>query len=145
MEIRTKADFRALRESVGLTQQDVADEAGVSVRTVKRWEAPDGQDAPDDVVSFLIACKKSIDIDVSRYVDVVHTEVEEGATVMVPYYRTQEDLDAVQIGQGADMPVGFVNALSRKIAERLDAEGYDVFFEYSPHELDDSASSVDDD
>lgn len=130
MKIRTKADFRAMRESLGMTQQDVADEAGVAVRTVKRWESPDGQDAPEDVLAYLVACRTAMDADVALYLDVVHKEADKGATVMVPYYRTQEDLDAVQIAQGADMPVGYVNALSRKIAERLESEGYDVVFEY---------------
>lgn len=129
--IRTKADFRALRESLGMTQQDVADEAGVAVRTVKRWESPDGQDAPEDVVAFLVACKTAMDADVALYLDVVRKETDKEATVMVPYYRTQEDLDAVQINQGADLPVGYVNALSRRIAERLSDEGYDVSFEYN--------------
>lgn len=131
MRIRTKADFRALRESLGMTQQDVADEAGVAVRTVKRWESPDGQDAPEDVVAFLVACKTAMDADVALYLDVVRKETDKEATVMVPYYRTQEDLDAVQINQGADLPVGYVNALSRRIAERLSDEGYDVSFEYN--------------
>lgn len=131
MRIRTKADFRALRESLGMTQQDVADEAGVAVRTVKRWENPDGQDAPEDVVAFLVACKTAMDADVALYLDVVRKETDKEATVMVPYYRTQEDLDAVQINQGADLPVGYVNALSRRIAERLSDEGYDVSFEYN--------------
>lgn len=131
MRIRTKADFRALREYLGMTQQDVADEAGVSVRTVKRWESPDGQDAPDDVLSYLMACRTAMDADVALYLDVVHKEADKGATVMVPYYRTQEDLDSVQIKQGADLPVGYVNALSRRIAERLSGEGYDVSFEYN--------------
>lgn len=38
--IRTKAAFRALREECGLTQADIAAEAGVRLLTVKKWENP---------------------------------------------------------------------------------------------------------
>ena len=37
---RTKADFKALRERVGLSQHDVADAIMVSIKTIKRWENP---------------------------------------------------------------------------------------------------------
>ena len=39
-EKRTKAEFRALRELVGMTQAALAAELGVEVRSVKRWEKP---------------------------------------------------------------------------------------------------------
>ena len=35
---RSKADFKCLRERVGLSQQDVASALGVNIRSVKRWE-----------------------------------------------------------------------------------------------------------
>lgn len=45
---RTKAGFRALREQTGLTQEAVAEQAGVTALTVKRWESPDNGWAPSD-------------------------------------------------------------------------------------------------
>ena len=38
--IHTKAGFKVLRESLGLYQSDVAQAAGVDVKTVKNWESP---------------------------------------------------------------------------------------------------------
>ena len=38
--IHTKAGFKVLRESLGLYQSDVAEAAGVDVKTVKNWESP---------------------------------------------------------------------------------------------------------
>ena len=35
--IHTKAGFKVLRESLGLYQSDVAQAAGVDVKTVKNW------------------------------------------------------------------------------------------------------------
>ena len=37
---RGKADFRAQREQLGLTQQDVADALEINIKTVKSWEDP---------------------------------------------------------------------------------------------------------
>ena len=44
--IRSKANFRAARESVGLTQAALASELGVQVRSVKRWESPEAPQRP---------------------------------------------------------------------------------------------------
>lgn len=46
---RTKADLRALRETAGITQSDLASMMGVARRSVVRWEA-DGNawSAPDE-------------------------------------------------------------------------------------------------
>ncbi len=38
-EGRTKADFAALRETVGLTQANLADDLGVQARSVRRWSS----------------------------------------------------------------------------------------------------------
>jgi DNA-binding transcriptional regulator YiaG len=37
---RTKAEFRAIRETVGMTQGMLADALGVEQRSVRRWESP---------------------------------------------------------------------------------------------------------
>ena len=37
---RNKATFRAMRETLGLTQQSLADRLNVKVLSVKRWEMP---------------------------------------------------------------------------------------------------------
>ena len=36
---RTKADFKALRETVGMSQQALADALHVDKRSIQRWEA----------------------------------------------------------------------------------------------------------
>ena len=53
-EPRTKADFKALRETCGLSQQNVADALGVHLQTIKRWEKPSFPYAvPDDAFDYL--------------------------------------------------------------------------------------------
>lgn len=41
-----KAEFRLLREAVGMTQAAMARELGVEVRSVKRWESQEAPQAP---------------------------------------------------------------------------------------------------
>lgn len=59
---RTKAEFRATREMVGMTQSALAKELGVEVRSVKRWESLDApQMAPKDAWDVLDAAKEDQD------------------------------------------------------------------------------------
>lgn len=44
--MRTKAEFRALRELTGITQAQLAKLLGVEVRSVKRWESPNAPQRP---------------------------------------------------------------------------------------------------
>lgn len=60
-------DVKKLREIKGLTQQDLADKCGVSLRTVQNWEA--GRKIPDSVVLLLQMLEsedESISYDVSK-------------------------------------------------------------------------------
>ena len=43
-----KAEFRAMREMVGMTQATLADALGVEVRSVKRWESPSAPQVPPE-------------------------------------------------------------------------------------------------
>jgi len=53
---RTRADFRALRETVGMSQTAMSDRLGVAVRSVRRWEELDTdgwQEPPQDAWDVL--------------------------------------------------------------------------------------------
>ena len=43
---RTLAEFRAIRETVGMTQGMLADALGVEPRSVRRWESPSAPQVP---------------------------------------------------------------------------------------------------
>lgn len=49
----TGAQLKTLRESLGLTAQWIADQAGVRLRTAQYWEAG-GRGVPDDVAALLM-------------------------------------------------------------------------------------------
>ncbi len=130
----TKAQFRAMREQAGYSQQALADALSVNVRTVKRWEHEgyDGE-APGDAWELLSSA-----LDVQREMalyaldTVKSVEREAGrnaACVPITYYRDQAMYDQSGREEGY---FGVANANARAAAELLTREGRRVEFRYPP-------------
>lgn len=130
---RTKADFAALRETVGLTQANLADDLGVQARSVRRWEQPgqEGYEPPADAWDML-----------DSYADLQRQMVDharetvmrtgEGAghqpdEVVLTYYRSQEQYDELGRDEGW---YGVANANARAVAAELARYGLSVRFSY---------------
>lgn len=129
---KSKAAFRAVREACGLSQQDVADEAGVQLRTVKKWESSgsDIKQPPDDVWEWLVAMRDAAYAEAARMAaNAIELAVDESDSgpIYIAYYRMQADLE--RFGQD-DRPYGLVNTISRKAAEIIEDAGYEVEFAY---------------
>ena len=135
----SKADFRALRETVGLSQQDVADALGVDVRSVKRWEAPDGSQPVAAAWALLERYAEFHELAIETAVEHVETMIAEVGhapqAVRMTYWRSQEEYDAHGRDPG---PYGVANANARSVAEALRPYGVDVEFAY----FDDGAIST---
>lgn len=133
--IKTKAAFRALRESCGMTQRDVADEAGVAVFSVKRWENEDdsSHQPPDDVWEWLVECHQGMVAEAresaAEVLALADEERNEGP-IAIRYYRTQEALDEAQLPMGMDRPVGYVNAIAMRSAEIIEEAGRETVLAY---------------
>ena len=126
----TKADFRAIRETIGLTQGDVAKALGVALRTVKRWEHPDWQEPPEDAEAWLLGMLERHDALVDEAVDrVLAIAAKRGApdVVSITYYRDQAQHDAHGREPG---PYGFANSVAREVALDLAGEGIETEFRY---------------
>ena len=125
----TKADFRAIRETIGLTQGDVAKALGVALRTVKRWEHPDRQEPPEDAWEWLLGMLERHDAAVDAMVDKAMALVREHGpeVVSITYYRDQAQHDAHGREQG---PYGFANSVAREVALDLNGEGIETEFRY---------------
>lgn len=124
----TPATFRALRETCGYTQGDVAEAVGVALRTVKRWESYDGE-PPADVAEWVLERVEDHERAVEAMVEVAEdardrTGVSE---VAVSYYR--EQMHYVVDGRD-DGPFGVANARARDAAAILRDEGFEVRFVY---------------
>lgn len=131
---RGKADFRARREMLGLTQQDVADALNANVKTIKNWENPrQTRYRISDAAWEFLDCAADIQarqVAYARCVIEKHAEVFAESPIVVPitYYRDQADYD--ECGRDAG-PYGQANATSRAIARELERMGVQVEFRYA--------------
>ena len=139
----SKANFKALRERVGMSQQDVADALGVSCRTVKRWERADRREPPADAMRLLEG-QLGVQREMVEYMVGVCERVteEQGcmpSLVPVSYYRDQSMYDEFGRDSG---PFGVANANARAVAQELEALGYEVEFRYPCEDADSSISAA---
>lgn len=124
--IHTKAGFKVLRESLGLYQSDVAEAAGVDVKTVKNWESPrlPRAHATAEAWKYLENLGEVQEREVGRLVKKIVEETD-GNPCPLPYFREQdlaaEDARAARIS----------NAMTRKVAFELTRRAipYEFHFE----------------
>lgn len=91
--VMTPAEFKTIRESLGLTAQWIADNAGVKLRTAQYWEA--GRMAvPADVASMLDRIDKTLDSTVAQAVAHIDDLTEQhGAPAEIALVRYRSDAD----------------------------------------------------
>lgn len=132
--IRSKANFRAARESVGLTQAALASELGVQVRSVKRWESPEApQRPPADAWRILQdaydAQWEAVEAAVAK-AEQIRAERGEPAAVRIRYWPDAESY----LERSTDSALGvagdwrMANANARAAALALRGRGFAVEF-----------------
>lgn len=132
-EERTKADFAALRETVGLTQANLADDLGVNPRSVRRWEQP-GQEGYEPPAEAWEVLDRYADLR-RRMVDHARETVMQAGErmggqpgqVVLTYYRSQEQYDDLGRDEGW---YGVANANARAVASELARYGVTACFRY---------------
>lgn len=128
---RSKADFQALRDLVGLDQVDVADALGVKPVTIRKWEDPQAFALPrkaawlflEDVADIIE--RKSADL-AARALEAAQRARADGREpepVLLTYWRTREDWDNSPLGHSDETMIGnywkIENAITRTTALRL--------------------------
>lgn len=131
---RTKASFKALRESLGISQQLLADLAGVNIKTVKRWESPKqvayGM-APDDVWEILFECQEKQDWVINTALDKAEEIMEEYGephSFALTYWSSEEEYEQAHPGEGRFWQVS--NARTRILSRELRNMGFEVTLDF---------------
>ena len=130
---RTKRNFRALRETIGMTKQLLADIMDVDVRSVRRWERVDleGYPPPDEAWDIVEAYReqqrKVIDFALAK---VHELEMEQGETpevVTLRYFTTDAEYKAAH-PEDNEISLDMANANTRLLAVELERLSYKVEF-----------------
>jgi len=127
---RSVAEFRAKRELCGISLYDIADELGVAVNTVKRWENPNY--FPPSPAAW-----RFIDREYEKHCDAVEDALQQvlasagDGPVTVPWHRN--GMRGV-----SDAMVGWNNAVSKAVAESLLTLGREVTFRWSDPEAEEA-------
>ncbi|MBF0140058.1 MAG: DUF1870 family protein [Magnetococcales bacterium] len=90
----TSAELKTLRESLGLTAQWLADQAGVQIRTVRYWEAGRSS-VPADVSALLERIDRMLDDAVAQAVAQITDSIAKPVAIpeiTLVRYRTDDDL-----------------------------------------------------
>lgn len=126
---RSKSEFRALRELLGITQQTLADDLDVKPLSVKRWESPKyPQQAPADAWELL----DSLEADQARACAAALAKASQRSqeptgqahAVEVPYWSSAADYEASR--SSAEITWTEANATSRRLAAILMDRGESV-------------------
>ena len=121
MEERAKAEFRAMRETVGISQNALAAALGVQPRTLRRWEADEERwEPPEDAWEELDALRadqeRVVGFAVRKALSIREEMGGEPAEVVLPY------------PQGRDAETSMRRANARLCADRLRRHGLAVRF-----------------
>ena len=87
----TPAELKTLREKWGLSAQWIADQAQVSIRTVRFWES--GRSAvPEDVAALMMITDMRLESIVDAAVEYISSLEQPPTDVVLVRYKTDEDL-----------------------------------------------------
>lgn len=111
------ATWKTLRETLGMTAQQVSDALGVNLRTAQRWEGS------NDPPAFAVEWIERIWREYGRRIDaMVEDARQQGGPVTLRRYRTSELAQAA----GEALPVEMHAALVGLALEALRGEGIDA-------------------
>ena len=125
--MQSKAEFRAIREMVGMTQATLAGALGVQERSVRRWESEEApQMPPQDAWELLWAAEERQE----QVIDYALRKLDESGAqaVRLPYWASQRDYSehSTDSALGAQGDWRMANANARALASILSEEGIEV-------------------
>ncbi len=124
----TPAEFKTLRESLGLSAQWLADRAGVALRTVQYWEAGRRARIPADVCAILTEIDDKFERAVALALEIY---IKSGAPPKVTLLRYSSDADLWRYRPDmAGLPAAAHAALLARTRRALTAHGARVSIVY---------------
>ena len=133
---RGKADFRAQREMLGFSQDEVAQALHVQTVTVKKWESekspnPVPVDAWEWIDSMEAIHYIAVENAVNQVKDVEQEVGDAPRVITLTYFRSQDDYNRYGRDKGSFV---VVNTRTRAVAAELRRLKYEVHFEYPDSE-----------
>lgn len=128
--MQSKAEFRAIREMVGMTQATLAGALGVQERSVRRWESEEApQMPPEDAWEFLWAAEDRQG-EVIEYALAKLEMLDSPPRVQLPCWASQRDYEAFSTDakHGVQGDYRMANANARVLAAILTEDGITVEF-----------------
>ncbi|TCD53853.1 hypothetical protein EJ419_06265 [Alloscardovia theropitheci] len=126
---KTRADFKALRETLGITHPWLADQLTMNVRNTHRWEADTTNSwyqPPDKAWNLLYNLKKDHDKYIHQTVKQATIHHKIGDTITLTYYHKNNQ-------SHLDLPRDIINARIRAAGTILEHLGYTVTYQYPDH------------
>lgn len=130
------AEFRALRELLGLTQNNIGDALGRTRMTVKYWENPDCTTNPPDFAWEYMKKRKESQVElIAKFIDEAEktaTTNDEGKkTARLLFYRDQAHYDVNHPEEEKEI-YDSANAAACTAAVMLILKGYEIEWDYPP-------------
>ena len=130
-QIKVGAFLKGLRREKGITQEQLAEELGVSSRTISRWET--GNNMPD--LSLLVEVAEYFDVSIPEIIkgerksEDMKEEVKEVAEIMSDYAKAEKEQLVKSIRNMSFM--GFTALLIYMALDLTGAYDRNIFFRYA--------------
>ncbi len=123
----TSAGLKTMRESLGLTVNWLAEQAGVGERTVRYWESGRNQ-VPDDVAATILRVESLVADEVQRALKTLQSQQLQ--PIILRRYVTDSDLWQAQ-STFSQLPTTCHAAMLSRLSRELEARGFRVVIEYA--------------
>ena len=144
--MRTKQEFRAIRERVGMSQALLARTMGVSQRSVRFWEQEDSRrNPPEEAWGILDHAleqqRRGLEMALAQVDAIIdNMDGDEPRAINLPYWLCESDYleNSTDAARGVAGDWRMANANNMALALRLEERGFDVVWTKSnparPHQ-----------
>lgn len=131
-EVRTSADFRAMRDKIGWTIRELAKELGEEERVISNWENPRSNwDVRPHAWAWMDKAVHGFDALVNHHIDEAHEYLDSTKSTEVSILYRRNGMK-----RNGHYPAGSANAMARAVGEWLVSEGYVVHYVWPQNDSD---------